>query len=300
KTYVIHYVKVIVSQVRSSNDQEQSGSHTIVTIHDETRSRELEAMKVDFVSMAAHELRTPLAAISGYLELLKIKERENLQGENKRYVDQALISAKELGDLINNLLDVTRIEKGTLALHMEEVDLAASAHQAVQDAYFTAQKKNISLSYAGEENNCMVVGDEVALREIINNLLTNAIKYTENGGSIHVNFGKRGQTFAVSVKDTGYGIPKASLPNLFTKFYRVHGGLDSGSTGTGLGLYISKSIAERHGGTITVESQEGIGSTFTFIIPELTAARLDEMKQKQPGNLNVRRHRGWVTQNINR
>ncbi|HSW79243.1 MAG TPA: histidine kinase dimerization/phospho-acceptor domain-containing protein [Candidatus Saccharimonadales bacterium] len=175
KTYVIHYVKVIVSQVRSSNDQEQSGSHTIVTIHDETRSRELEAMKVDFVSMAAHELRTPLAAISGYLELLKIKERENLQGENKRYVDQALISAKELGDLINNLLDVTRIEKGTLALHMEEVDLAASAHQAVQDAYFTAQKKNISLSYAGEENNCMVGGDEVALREIINNLLTNAI-----------------------------------------------------------------------------------------------------------------------------
>ena len=293
-------MNVSVSSVRGLDEKGQAETRNIITIHDETRSRELEAMKVDFVSMAAHELRTPLAAISGYLELLRYRDKEHLGEESRQYVGQALSSTKELGDLINNLLDVTRIERGTLTLHMEEVDLAASVHQAVQDARFSAQAKRISLSSSGEEKDCKVVGDAVALREITNNLLSNAIKYSPEGGDIHVTFAKQEGKYVVSVKDTGYGIPKSALPNLFTKFYRVHGGLDSGSTGTGLGLFISKSIAERHGGTISVQSEEGAGSTFTFIIPELTSERLEEVEKQQSDNLTVRRHRGWVTQNISR
>ncbi len=297
----IHYVNIVVSQVSSSSSQGQSGARAIVTIHDETKSRELEAMKVDFVSMAAHELRTPLAAIRGYLELLRYKEITNLQDEGRNYVGQALVSTQELGVLINNLLDVTRIERGTLTLSMEEVDLADSVHRAVQGARFSAQEKNITITYVGDEKGCSVVGDSVALHEIINNLLSNAIKYTPEGGEILVTFGKEDGNYKVSVNDTGVGMPKSALPNLFTKFYRVHGGLDSGSTGTGLGLFISKSIAERHGGTISVQSEEGVGSTFTFTIPELTPEKLEEVKkQHQTDNLTVRRHRGWVTQNISR
>jgi signal transduction histidine kinase len=294
-------VKVTVSQVSTASEQGPSGARAIITIHDETRSRELEAMKVDFVSMAAHELRTPLAAIRGYLELLRFKEITNLQPEGRNFVSQALMSTQELGELINNLLDVTRIERGTLTLHMEEVDLAASVHRAVQDAQFSAKDKHITLSYSGEEAGCKVVGDAVALHEIANNLLSNAIKYTPDGGGIRVIFGKVGNSFEVKFQDTGLGMPPSALPNLFTKFYRVHGGLDSGSTGTGLGLFISKSIAERHGGTISVQSEEGVGSTFTFTIPELTPERLEAAKQaQQSDNMTVRRHRGWVTQNISR
>lgn len=297
----IHFVKVIVSQIHSAYEHEQSETQAIVTIHDETKSRELEAMKVDFVSMAAHELRTPLAAIRGYMELVRYKEAQHLEQNGKNYINQALKSTKELAGLIDNLLDVTRIERGTLTLHMEVVDIAMNAYQAVQDARFSAEDKQLTLSYSGEQKGCFIIGDEVALHEIVNNLLSNAIKYTPENGKIEVTFSRQDNHFIVSVKDTGFGIPEAALPNLFTKFYRVHGGLSSGSKGTGLGLFISKSIADRHGGTISVTSKEGKGSTFTFRLPIPTQEQIDIFrKQNQSETMKVRRHHGWVTQNINR
>jgi len=293
----LHYVRLVVSEVIGVAKDAQ----TIITIHDETRSRELEDMKVDFVSMAAHELRTPLAAVRGYLELLKYKEAANLHNGGGQYISQALQSTRDLSGLINNLLDVTRIERGTLTLHMDEVDLAASVYHAVKDSEFVANEKHIALHYSGPEEGCRVVGDDVALREIINNLLGNAVKYTPSKGSIDVNFVEKDGKYHISVRDTGSGIPKSALPNLFSKFYRVHGGLDSGSTGTGLGLFISRSIAERHHGTITVESEERKGSTFTFIMPKSSNEDLAAVKQqKQSIDLVIRGHRGWVTQNIDR
>jgi two-component system phosphate regulon sensor histidine kinase PhoR len=294
-----HYVKVIVAPV--SGEQEQKAAQTIVTIHDETKSRELEDMKIDFVSMAAHELRTPLAAIRGYLELISFKQTPTANTEVDGYIHQALKSATELGGLINNLLDVTRIERGTLTLNMEKTDLAAGVSQAVKDVTFSAKDKNITLRYNGPEANCFVVGDQIALREVINNLLTNAVKYTEPNGIVTVDFDLEGNKYVVRVRDTGIGIPQKSLPNLFTKFYRVHGGLDSGSTGTGLGLFISKSIVERHRGTITVESEVNKGSVFTFSIPVLDETHLAAVQSKEQAEQTLtRRHRGWVTKNITR
>lgn len=294
-----HFVKVIVAPV--SGEQEQKAAQTIVTIHDETKSRELEDMKIDFVSMAAHELRTPLAAIRGYLELISYKEKPEANSEVGGYISQALKSATELGGLINNLLDVTRIERGTLTLNMEKTDLAADVSQAVKDVSFTAKDKNITLQYNGPQANCFVVGDQIALREVINNLLANAIKYTQPNGSVAVDFDLEQNKYVVRVRDTGIGIPQKALPNLFTKFYRVHGGLDSGSTGTGLGLFISKSIVERHHGTISVESEVNKGSIFTFSIPVLDETHLAAVQsEKQSEQTLTRRHRGWVTKNITR
>jgi two-component system phosphate regulon sensor histidine kinase PhoR len=184
---------------------------------------------------------------------------------------------------------------------MDEVDLAESVSHAVKDSRFIAEEKHIALNYSGPESGCKVVGDEVALREIVNNLLSNAVKYTPSKGSIDVQFVEKEGKYFIGVKDTGLGIPKSALPNLFSKFYRVHGGLDSGSTGTGLGLFISKSIAERHQGTITVESEEGKGSVFTFSMPKSTDEDIAAAKQqKQSIDLVIRGHRGWVTQNIDR
>jgi PAS domain S-box-containing protein len=299
KTGNIHYVKIIVAKV--SGQQEENAAQTIVTIHDETKSRELEAMKVDFVSMAAHELRTPLAAIRGYLELITFKGGTTIPGDTSNYLKQALKSTAELGGLINNLLDVTRIERGTLTFDLEKVDMAADVKQAVQDAQFTAQDKKIMLNYSGADEGAFVIADQIALHEVVNNLLSNAIKYTDTGGKVDVALTADATNYLVSVTDTGVGIPKQAQSNLFTKFYRVHGGLNSGSTGTGLGLFISKSIIERHGGTITVSSQEGAGSTFTFTMPMFDGVRFAALQtERQPKIIATRRRHGWTTKNIAR
>jgi PAS domain S-box-containing protein len=294
-----HYVRILVAPV--SGEQEKKTAQTIVTIHDQTKSRELEDMKVDFVSMAAHELRTPLAAIRGYLELIRFKEGGDQESESSKFLAMALKSTSDLGGLINNLLDVTRIEKGTFTLNLEKVDLASEIKQALQDAHFTASEKQIILLYNGPEMGSFVIADKIALREVINNLISNAIKYTDSMGTVEVTLSQSDGKYSVSVKDSGVGISKQAQTHLFTKFYRVHGGLNSGSTGTGLGLFISKSIIERHEGTISCTSEEGVGSIFTFTIPMFTEERLAALEAAQkPELISTRKHHGWITKNTTR
>lgn len=294
-----HYTKVIVTSL--SGEQEDT-ARAIITVHDETKDRDLENMKVDFVSMAAHELRTPLAAIRGYLELIVYKMGPSQPEEINRYLDESIKSTAELGGLITNLLDVTRIERGSLALHFEKVDLAADLQQVASNIRFNAKEKGIEVSYDGPAEGCLVVADQIGLHEVMNNLLSNAIKYTDPGGKVFVALRRQENAYTVDIRDTGQGMPKQALAHLFTKFYRVHGGLNSGSTGTGLGLYISKSIIERHGGAISVNSQEGRGSTFTFTLPVFDDSRLAalQISTDQAEGVNVRRKRGWTTQNIAR
>ncbi|MDX2775995.1 ATP-binding protein [Streptomyces caniscabiei] len=296
------YVKLIVARIK---DETHAGkAHAIVTIHDETSSHELENMKADFVSMAAHELRTPLTAVRGYLEMVQYKQQHNDPADVDTYVRQALKNVSDLGGLINNLLDITRIERGTLTLSMEKVDLAANVSQVVNDQRFAAEDRQLTLTYHGPAQGCFVVGDPIALREVINNMLANAIKYTKPNGKVDVTVQPQNDTCSVIVKDTGIGIPASAQKHLFSKFYRVHGGLDSGSTGTGLGLYIARSIAERHQGTIAVDSQEGIGSTFTLTIPAFTDERLASVRPVEDAHKDsakiTRRKRGWITKNITR
>ncbi len=296
---VTHYLSLTVAKINGV--QELQLPQTIITVHDQTKSRDLENMKVDFVSMAAHELRTPLAATRGYLELITFTEGENVSPDVKNYLQQALKSTAELGGLIDNLLGVTRIERGTLTLHPEKVDIAADIQQAIRNASFSATDKRIALNYDGPVSGCYVIADQIALHEVINNLITNAIKYTNSGGTVTVLLGREGTQFVVRFKDTGIGIPKKAMQNLFTKFYRVRGGLNSGSTGTGLGLFISKSIIERHGGTITVESEEGVGSVFSLTIPVLDEAKLAALQvHAQKSHTPTRGNRGWTTKNITR
>lgn len=294
------YVKLIVAPVHE--DLQAGRTHAIVTIHDETASHELENMKSDFVSMAAHELRTPLTAVRGYLEMASSKEQRH-EADSVVFVDKALKNVNELNGLINNLLDVTRIERGTLVLNMEKIDLAECIRHAVDDTRFSADDRHVSLSYDGPNDGKFVVGDLIALREVIINLLTNAIKYTQPGGSVKVLLDESADSYAVKVTDTGIGMSKEAQKYLFNKFYRVHGGLESGSNGTGLGLYIAKSIAERHSGTISVDSTEGKGSTFTFTVPVFSESQLIKVQAEQhgdDGNQPIRRKRGWVTKNITR
>lgn len=296
------YVKLIVAPIKDASHAGKA--YALVTIHDETSSHELENMKTDFVSMAAHELRTPLTAVRGYLEMVQYKQEHNDTQDVDNYVRQALKNVSDLGGLINNLLDVTRIERGTLTLSMEKVDIAADISRVVDDHRFAAQDRQLTLTKYSPSSGKYVVGDPIALREIMNNLVSNAIKYTKPNGKVDVTLAEKNDTYVITVTDTGIGIPPEALKHLFTKFYRVHGGLDSGSTGTGLGLYIAKSIAERHKGSVKVESKEGVGSTFIVTLPIYSEALLESMRpideKDKTNDAIVRRKRGWITKNITR
>lgn len=294
------FVDVLVARVpQSSNDENERTIQYLVTVIDQTNARELEAMKIDFVSMAAHELRTPLTAIRGYMELILNDPNTELSDQFRQYLLQGYESTVQLSGLINNLLNVSKIERNALQMSMEKLDLAKMISSSVRNQQFSAEKSNLTLSYEGADSDVFVVGDVTALREVVDNLITNALHYTGENGQVTVSLKVEddNDNITVSVEDTGIGIPEDAAKNLFTKFYRVHGGLATGSGGSGLGLYISKSIVESHGGTIWVESTENVGSTFSFRLPIYTEERYNELTSDSKQDNNVRREHGWTTKN---
>lgn len=296
-----HFVDIIIARVphSSANEGEQAIQY-LATVVDQTEARELEAMKIDFVSMAAHELRTPLTAIRGYMELILNDKNVDLPDQFRQYLLQGYESTIQLSGLINNLLNVSKIERNALQMSMDKLDLAKLVSSSVRNQQFSAEKAKLTLAYTGEDSEVFVVGDVTALREVIDNLITNAIHYTPEDGKVTVSLDVEDDYVVTSVEDTGIGISEESVKKLFTKFFRVHGGLATGSGGSGLGLYISKSIVESHGGTIWVDSTEGVGSTFSFKLPLFTQERYESLKDTSQTESNIRREHGWITKNSTR
>jgi signal transduction histidine kinase len=294
------FVDVLVARVpQTGNGENERTIQYLITVIDQTHARELEAMKIDFVSMAAHELRTPLTAIRGYMELILNDPNTELSDQFRQYLLQGYESTVQLSGLINNLLNVSKIERNALQMSMEKLDIAKMISSNVRNQQFAAEKSQVTLTYDGPDSEVYVVGDITALREVVDNLISNALHYTSENGQVTIGLETEddGDNVTVSVRDTGIGIPEDTVDNLFTKFYRVHGGLATGSGGSGLGLYISKSIVESHGGTIWVESTENVGSTFSFRLPVYTEARYKEAQGDESGENNVRREHGWTTKN---
>ncbi|OGY28929.1 MAG: hypothetical protein A3F33_03300 [Candidatus Woykebacteria bacterium RIFCSPHIGHO2_12_FULL_43_10] len=240
----------------------------LLTLHDVTKEKQLEEMKLDFVSMAAHELRTPLTSIRGYLSVYLEDYGKGLNEEQKMFLNRMYISTQQLVSLVENLLGVSKIERGVFKVDPGPLDWVKSVRQIVADFKNRADEKKISLNFIEPTQKLpMVKADGLRINEVLSNLLSNAIAYTESGGKVDV-WSELGDNSVVThVKDTGHGIPKEAMPKLFTKFFRVWGKLEMGSKGTGLGLYISKSIVEAHGGKIWVVSELGKGSTFSFSLP---------------------------------
>ena len=288
----IHNVDMVVNKI----ENDPGGMVAIITIIDRTKERELENMKLDFVSMAAHELRTPMTSIRGYLSLVeKDPTLETASNEVRRYINRALNSSLQLVGLINNLLSVSRIERGAFETNVEKCDWARSIIEAVTDQQIAAQQRNIRLRYDGPPENALVIVDDLAMREVLNNLISNAMRYTPAGGEINVLLRESGDEWVTTVMDHGEGISKEAQSNLFTKFYRVHGGLASGSGGTGLGLFISKERVSLHGGRIWVESEPGKGAAFSFTLKKFDDKKYQEVLNLKP--VNIRKKRGWTTKN---
>lgn len=248
------------------NKSNNENIYLIATIHDISAQAELEEMKVDFVSMAAHELRTPITAIRGYISLLDPSKNPNLTEDQAMYVSRTAISANQLLTLVENLLNVSKIEKGNININLTKVDFNHIIDNVLITENDIAKQKNISIVFHRQENLPPVDADAFRISEVLTNLISNAINYTNPSGTITITTEFDDKLVTVHVSDTGEGIPKEAISHLFTKFFRVGGKLEQGSKGTGLGLFISKAIVEMHKGTIWVESELGKGSTFSFTL----------------------------------
>lgn len=238
----------------------------ILTLHDISQEKEFERMKLDFVSMAAHELRTPLTSVRGYLSLLQ--EEVKLDPEHKQFLDRSMIATVQLNDLVENLLSVAKIERGALQVSKQPLDWMANLKTLIEELNQRAKDKKVNLTLIPPTQTIPLIHvDKLRANEVVNNLVNNAINYTDSGGSVKVWVEAKDHMVITHVSDTGKGIPEEALPHLFTKFFRIATVLGMGSKGTGLGLYISKSIVEMHGGKIWVNSKLGQGSTFSFSLP---------------------------------
>ena len=261
-------VNLMTTQV---NTTIQTNLSCILIIHDLSREEELEQMKLDFVSMASHELKTPLTSIVGYLSVFLDENKGKIPVENLDLLNKAFVAAKQLQTLIQNLLNVNKIEKEQLAVSPEPLEYLPILSKAVEDLKSQATQKNIVLNIVpATEELPKVLADPIRLNEVIVNLVSNAINYTNPNGKVEVSIKVSPNEVTTTVSDNGVGIPQEAIPHLFNKFYRVSNSLQKANKGTGLGLYITKSIIEKLHGKIWVESEVGKGSKFSFTLPIVT------------------------------
>lgn len=261
-------VNIMTAQI---TDTAGTNLNCILILHDLSKEEELEQMKLDFVSMASHELKTPLTSIVGYLSVFLDESRGKVPEESLGLVQKAFVAAQQLQTLIQNLLNVNKIEREQLSVSPQPLDYLPVLTKAVEDLRSQANQKNIVLELIPPQNLPKVIGDPIRLGEVITNLVANAINYTNAGGKVQVFTETSPVEVQTTVSDTGIGIPKEAIGHLFNKFYRVtNQAQQSSGKGTGLGLYISRSIIEKLHGKIWVESEEGKGSRFSFTLPAAT------------------------------
>ncbi len=235
-------------------------------IHEVEQIARLNKMKSEFVSIASHQLRTPLSAIRWETEILLSKFASGLNEKQKEAIENISQSGHQMARLVNDLLDVARIDQGQLVLKREKIDLTAITQEVIRDILPLAQAGKVSIIF-DEKNPAWVVGDADKLKLAIENLLSNAIKYTLGKGIVEIGFLKKDRFYNFSIKDNGAGIPAGQQKKIFEKFFRSDNVLKNNTTGTGLGLYITKNIVEQSGGKVWFQSEENKGSVFNFSIP---------------------------------
>ena len=229
----------------------------------------LDQIKSAFISTAAHELRSPLTALSGYLELLHDNDTSNLTDQQKNYLLVIEESTQRLVSIINDLLDVTRIESGRVALVLQATDLAGLIEQATAAYADQLRDREIQLTLDTPAGLPPALCDETRTSQILDHLLSNAVKFTQLGGSITVSLERASEDgfLLLVVEDSGVGIPRSEHDRIFERFYRASNAAYSGAAGAGLGLHIARALIELHGGRIWLESDVERGSTFYVTLP---------------------------------
>jgi len=272
--------------------EDPNGIRALITFHDLTKGHQLEEMKIDFIALAAHELRTPVTEIRGALDILS-SDAKLIPKEDIKWLNHAAGSAEELSRLINNLLGVSRIEHGSVSYTPEPVDYQAYLKEILADVERHITESGRGLEVIIPTRLPKLPLDHDSIKEVLNNLLNNAIIHTPADTKITLTVKRVGDDIRTLVQDNGEGIPAKAIPNLFTKFYRA-GEMKSKTRGTGLGLYISRIIVEAHGGKIWAESEVGKGSTFGFSLPiKSPVAHSGRSKDNKNNNITRGAH-GWI------
>ncbi len=248
------------------NALEPAANGAVIVLHDITELRRLERVRQDFVANVSHEFKTPLTAIQGFAETLLGGALED-QKNNRRFLEIIRDHASRLGRLTDDLLKLARIEAGKLEVQYQPVSVAELVEGCAATTLFKASQRNIALNLSYPPELPAVRGDAGLLREVLQNLLDNAVQYTSPGGRVNLSAATRDHEAVITVADTGIGIPLADQERIFERFYRVDAARSREVGGTGLGLSIAKHIVEAHGGRLWVESTIGAGSQFHFSIP---------------------------------
>lgn len=240
----------------------------VLVFHDITELRRLEKVRQDFVANVSHELRTPVSTIRGYAETLLEGAMED-KAHAREFLRIIYDDAERLTKLINDLLDLSRIESGKMKLALEECSLEAVVDKVLAGMNKEARKNSITIKKEIPARLAKIRIDEAAIAQVLFNLVENAIKYNNAGGSVTIGARETDRGVEVSVTDTGIGIPSEDIPRIFERFYRVDKARSRDLGGTGLGLSIVKHIIHAHHGEVSVESRPGVGSTFRFTLPKV-------------------------------
>jgi signal transduction histidine kinase len=237
----------------------------IWTLREVTADRELDRMRDAFVATVSHELRTPLTSISGFLEMMQ-EEEQDLGESGKRYLDVIRRSTNRLHALVEDLLLIAQIEASRVELQLAPVDVAELTSRAVEAIRPTADDKGVTLDVVSDHPP-LVRGDSNRLTQVLDNLVSNAVKFTNDGGTVSVSISAEGGDVRLVVADTGIGVALEEQGQVFSRFFRASTATRLAIPGTGLGLAISRALVEQHGGTITFASQEGEGTQVVVTLP---------------------------------
>jgi signal transduction histidine kinase len=227
-------------------------------------------MKTEFVFVASHQLRTPLSAILWEIELLIKKRGGGLNEKQLESLNSISLLSGRMARLVSDLLDVARIDQGKLTLKKDKIDLFAIVDEITKTLSPLIQSKNLQVVFKKCRSKCLILGDAEKLGLAVENLISNALKYSNNKGKIEIKIKKDGKDLIFSIQDNGVGIPASQQKMVFNKFFRSDNVVKYQTEGTGLGLYIAKNIVEQSGGKIWFQSKENIGTTFSFSLPAVS------------------------------
>ena len=267
---LIHHDEKLVLRTIASPFLDENGQTlgTVYLFDDITREKEIDQMKSDFISLVSHELRTPLTSIIGFVSFILDGKAGEINDKQRNSLARVQRQSKRLAALINDLLDISRIESGRIQMEQAPISILDIVTQRIDEIRPQADEKSIRLDLTAPESVAQIFGDEARMGQVFTNLIGNAIKFTPNNGEVSVKVEADGNLLHVEVIDTGPGIPPEERQKIFDKFYQLSDISTRQQGGSGLGLSISKSIVEAHGGKLWIDDgNQGKGSNFQFVLP---------------------------------
>lgn len=259
-------IRWVLFSAENLDESRAKDPQVLVTLVDIHEQKELERIKTEFLSLASHQLRAPLANLKWYIDFLLKRRSESLTSEIVEYLNKMYRRNEEMIDLVNTLLNLSRIEMGRVQVQKEQTNITEIAHSVIEELETAAHEKTITLHTQVPET-CPLMTDGRLVRVILQNLLTNAIRYTNTGGQVTLTIVCEHNAVRIDVVDTGVGIPPEEQGRIFSKMYRASNAKAMEINGNGIGLYMCKSLSEALGGTIAFDSVLGKGTTFTIHLP---------------------------------